>query len=90
MVEDNELAQQQELAKQVHALENLVKTFLSKESISRYSNLKMAHPEKALHILTVLAQLIQKGKIKERLSDQEFKTILLQLTEPKKQTKIVY
>ncbi|MBI2109984.1 hypothetical protein HYT58_02310 [Candidatus Woesearchaeota archaeon] len=94
MAENNDFQQkikeQQELEQQVRALEQLVKAFMASEAISRYSNLKMAHPEKALQVLTIMAQLIQKGKIKEKISDRELKNILLQLTDPKKQTKISY
>lgn len=88
--EDEFAAQQQQLEQKILALENLVKAFLSKEAISRYSNIKIAHPDKALQVLSIVGQLIQKGKIKEKLSDEEFKNILLQLSEPKRQTKISF
>jgi len=79
---------QLQLLKQIEILEATVKQYLSKEAITRYGTLKAGHPDKAIQALTVLAQLIQAKQITKKLSDQEFKSILIQLQEPKKQFKI--
>ena len=87
-MEQEELQRQIELQKQMQVLETTVKQFLSGEAITRYGNIKAAHPQKAIQIVTILAQLIQSGKITERIDDAQFKEILLKLQEPKKQTTI--
>ena len=81
--------EQVELQKQIQQLENSVKPYLSKEAISRYSNLKAAHPDKAIQVLLVIFQGIQSGGINEVIIDDEkFKSLLLQLKQPKKEFKI--
>jgi len=67
----------------VDQLEVLVKQFLTKEAISRYGNLKSAHPEQAIKALAIIAQLIEQNQIKHKLTDQEFKAILVQIQEKK-------
>ena len=84
----DELNQQRQLLKQVEALEATVKAYLSREAITRYGTLKAAHTDKAMRVLVVLAQLIQAKQITKKLSDQEFKAILMQLQQPKQKTKI--
>jgi len=82
-----ELSQQQDseaqMQQQVNELEQTIKQFLSKEALERYSNLKIAHKEKALQVLAALAQVIQSGQISSPLTDTQFKEILQKL-EPKK------
>ena len=75
--------EQFELQRKIKALENLVKSYLSKEAISRYSNIKAAYPEKQMQILEIMKNLIQSGRIKKQLSDDEFKEIL-RLLQPEK------
>lgn len=70
---------QAEAQKQVEVLEKVAKEYLSKEAIARYGNLKSAHPEKAIKAMTVLLQLIQQGYIKNPLTDEEFKNLLMQM-----------
>ena len=67
---------------QVEMLENAIKQRLTKEAVERYSNLKAAHPEKAIQLLTVLAQVAeQHGQI----SDEMLKEILMQMSSQKYQ-----
>lgn len=86
--QENQYNQYLEVQKQFDALEQTVKKYLSKEAIARYGNLKAAHQEKAVQIVSVLAQLIQSGQITEQISDETFKSILLRLQQPKKEFKI--
>lgn len=88
--QNEELNKAFQLQKQVEALETLIKKYLDKNAITRYGNIKAAHPEKAMQVLAVLAQLIQQGQIKQPISDDEFKALLMQLTQEKKQTKIAF
>lgn len=83
-----DIQKQLELQKQIQLLETTVKQFLAREAITRYGNIKAAHPQKAMQIITILAQLIQSGQIKEQINDAQFKEMLLKLQEPKQETKI--
>lgn len=87
-MEENQANEQVELQKQVLQLENSVKPYLSKEAITRYSNLKTAHPDKAIQILMIIFQGINEGKITGMLSDNDFKGMLMQFKQPKREFKI--
>ena len=77
-----------QLQQQVEMLETIAKQKMTKEAISRYGNLKAAHPEKAIQIIAVLAQAIQQGQITEQVTDEKLKSLLIQLEPPKKEFKI--
>ncbi len=70
---------------QVEMLENAIKQRLTREAVERYSNLKAAHPEKAIQLLTVLARIAeQHGQV----SDDMLKEILMQMSPERRETKI--
>lgn len=77
----------QQIQQELEQLENIVKQAFTKEALSRFGNLKSAHPQKAIHLLIVLGQAIQAGKIKT-INDSQLKDILIKLTPEKKETKI--
>jgi len=85
--QNSELKEQIELNQQIEMLENIAKQYLSKEAISRYGNLKVAHPDVAIQAIAVIAQAA--GQIKEKISDEQFKNILKQMQKPKKEFKIL-
>lgn len=86
-----EIQKQEELKlqQQVLQLEAYVKQYLTGEAISRYGNIKSAHPEKAIQIITFIAQLAHNNQIKNKLSDQEFKQMLMYITQEKRTTRII-
>jgi len=80
-------AQQDVQAQQeVEQLEALIKTRLTKDALQRYGNIKAADPEKAMHVLMMIAQLIQSDKA-STIDDQQLKKILMMIG-PKKEIKI--
>ena len=83
----NELQQQSEMQQQVQQLETIVRTVLTKEALSRYGNLKAAHPEKAVQILAMIGQMMQKGQTK-LINDEELKKMLIMIQPKPKQFKI--
>ena len=85
----NQINQQQRFQAQIEVLENIARQVLSKEAFARYGNIKAAHPELAMQILLVLAQLVKQTRIKE-LTDDQFKEILQELTPEKRETKITF
>ena len=68
-----------EFAKNLKMLENIAKPLMSKEAISRYGNLKVAHPDKAVKAISFIAQAIQLRKIKETVTDEQFKGLLMEI-----------
>ncbi|MGB9748723.1 MAG: DNA-binding protein [Candidatus Woesearchaeota archaeon] len=76
------------LQQQINALEELVKKKLTKEAISRYSNIKIAHPELALNLIVLLGSLIQQGKIRGTIDDNQLKELLKQMANKKTDFKI--
>ena len=80
--------EQAQVQQQIEQIEEIVKKFLTKEALARYGNLKTAHQEKALQLLMILFQAIQKGQIQGQIDDSTLKKILQQLTPKKKEIKI--
>ena len=75
--------EEEQVQAQIAELENLVKQYLEKDALVRYGNLKVAHTEKAIKVLAVLAQMIKQGRITRKIDDSNFREILKTL-EPKK------
>ena len=80
--------EQSQLQQQIGQIESTVRQFFTKEALARYGNLKAAHQEKALQLLLVLFQAIQKGQVQGKIEDSLLKKILEQLTPKKKEIKI--
>ena len=76
-----------ELMQQIALLESTAKKFMTKESIARYGNLKMAHPETAIKAIAMIAQAAQLGQLSMPITDMQFKELLLEIqhTQGKKQ-----
>ena len=79
--------EEQQAQQQIHQLETMIKQFLSKEALERYGNLKVAYANKAMNVLVILSQMIQKGHIKSQISDSQLKEILKSM-EKKRDIKI--
>ncbi|MBS3176801.1 hypothetical protein J4457_06225 [Candidatus Woesearchaeota archaeon] len=77
------LQEQAELQQQLEQLEGLVKNNMSKDALARYGNLKVAHPERAVQLLIVLAQAIQAKQI-GKVDDETLKRILEKITPQKR------
>ncbi|MBW2989751.1 hypothetical protein KY358_05545 [Candidatus Woesearchaeota archaeon] len=84
----DELREEQRVQEQINELEIMVRRFLSKEALQRYGNIKAAHPEKAVQLLVVLGNAIQKGKVREEISDEGLKALLRDMQPRKKEFKI--
>ncbi|MEK6852699.1 MAG: DNA-binding protein [Nanoarchaeota archaeon] len=84
-----QIDEQVKLQEQIQLIESVAKQYLSKEAVSRYGTIKVAHPELALKVAALIAQASQMGQLTEVLSDSEFKEVLKRLQEGKKEFKIV-
>ncbi len=80
--------EQAQIQQQIEAMENAVKQFFTKEALTRYGNLRTAHPEKAVQLLLILFNAIRTGQLKNKITDQELKSILERFTPKKKEIKI--
>src|SRR3989344_9261337 len=80
--------EQSQIQQQVGQMESVVRQFFTKDALARYGNLKAAHQEKALQLLVVLFQAIQKGQVKGKIEDALLKKVLEQLAPAKKEFKI--
>ena len=80
--------EQSQIQQQIEQMENTVRQFMTKDALARYGSLKTAHHEKALQLLLILFQAIQKGQIQDKINDSTLKKVLEQLTPKKKEIKI--
>lgn len=81
-------AEQAQARQQIDALERLVKNYLDREATVRYGTLKTAHPELAVQLLVMIANAVESGVVRERLTDAQLKEILKKITPGKKETSI--
>ena len=65
--------EQSQMQQQIEQMEDIIRQFLTKEALARYGNLKTAHHEKALQLLVILFQAIQKGQIQGKVDDSTLK-----------------
>lgn len=80
--------EQAQIQQQIEQMESIARQFMTKEALARYGNLKTAHHEKALQLLLILFQAIQKGQVHGKIDDSTLKKILEQLTPKKKEIRI--
>ena len=80
--------EQSQIQQQIEQMESVVKQFFTRDALARYGNLKSAHQEKAVQLLVVLFQAIQKGQVQGKIEDELLKKILEQLAPAKKELKI--
>lgn len=85
---DEKAAEEQKAIQQINAIESMAKQVMSPEAIARYSMLKTAHPEKALQAIAMIAQAASKNQLAEKVTDEQFKTLLIRMEPGKKETKI--
>jgi programmed cell death protein 5 len=71
-----------EIQQQIAQLESMVKSALTKKALERYGNIKTAHPELAIQLITLLGQAISTGRIKN-VDDEALKNLLKRM-QPKK------
>lgn len=85
---EHDIKEQVKLQQQITVLENIAKQYMTNEAISRYGNLKSAHPELAIQVIAIIAQGIEMGQIREKVNDEQFKELLMRIQKPKKEFKI--
>ncbi|MBS3108818.1 hypothetical protein J4409_03010 [Candidatus Woesearchaeota archaeon] len=84
---EEQFNEQVKLQQQATQIDALAKQYMTKEALLRYSNLKLAHPEKAFQVAFAILQAVDSG-LNEKIDDNALKNILIQFQEDKKETKI--
>ena len=79
MNEEEQVQAEIELAKNLKLIENIAKSKMSKDAISRYGNLKIAHPDKAVKVISFIAEAVNSGEIKQEIRDEQFKKLLMRI-----------
>ena len=87
--QNNESQNEAQLQQQINQLWEIARNYLTKEAISRYSNIKVAHPEIATKLLVSIVQAIQQGYITEKINDERLKEILREIQSHKKDFRII-
>ena len=86
----SEVEERKKIQQRILEIENIAKAYMTQEAITRYGTLKSAHPEKAIQAIALVAQLASQNQIKEKITDQQFKALLMKLEPEKKETKITW
>lgn len=83
--------QQEEQLRQVEMQRQMIlKTILSDEARERLARIKLAKPDYATTLETQLIQLAQTRRISGKITDDQLKQLLKQLTESKRESKITF
>jgi len=80
---ENQNSGEEQIMQQFIAMENVVKQNMTKEALSRYGNIRVAHTDMAIQVVSMIAQALQAGHIKE-IDDNTLRGILLEIQKSKK------
>jgi programmed cell death protein 5 len=80
-----EMDEQSQMENQLLQIENVIKQKFTKEALQRYSNIKIAYPEKRAQLLIMLARIHDKI---EKIDDSQLREILQRMEPKKRETKI--
>ncbi|MDI6866371.1 DNA-binding protein [Methanoculleus sp.] len=83
---EEELARQQQMAAQIRTV---LMEILEPEARERLNTIKLTRPDFAKAVEQQLVMLAQSGRIRQRITDEQLKTILVQLTPSKKDFRIM-
>jgi len=92
-MQNDQVAQQQqeEQLRQVEMQRQMIlKTILSDEARERLARIKLAKPDYATTLENQLIQLTQTRRISGKITDDQLKQLLKQLTESKRESKITF
>ena len=85
-----EQANEQQQAEVQAQKEALLRQILTPEARARLTNVRMVKPQFAEQIEMQLIQLASSGKLKDRVTDEQLKTLLLQLQGKERERKITF
>jgi programmed cell death protein 5 len=85
-----EQANEQQQAEVQAQKEALLRQILTPEARARLTNVRMVKPQFAEQIEMQLIQLASSGRLKDRVTDEQLKTLLLQLQGKERERKITF
>ena len=88
-IQKKQIENQKEFQEKFAQIEALAKQFMTQEAVSRYSNIKVAHPELAIKVVSMIAQAAQTNNLKEKITDDQLKRILVQIQPEKNKFRII-
>ena len=92
-IQNEQLAQQQ-AEEQQRQIENqrqaILKGILTNEARERLANIKLAKPDYAMTLENQLIQLAQTRRVSEKITDDQLRQLLKQLTQTKRESKITF
>lgn len=90
----NEQLSQQQMEEQQRHIENqrqaILKAILTNEARERLANIKLAKPDYAATLENQLIQLAQTRRVSDKITDQQLRQLLQQLTKTKREGKITF
>ena len=85
-----EQSQEQAVAEAQAQKESILRKILTPEARARLSNIKMVKPEFAEQIEMQLIQLASSGKLRGQVTDDQLRTLLVQLQEKERERKVTF
>jgi len=85
-----EQSQDQAVAEAQAQKEAILRKLLTPEARARLSNIKMVKPEFAEQIEMQLIQLASSGKLRGQVTDEQLRTLLVQLQEKERERKVTF
>ena len=90
----NEQMAQQRLEEQQRQIENqrqaILKGVLTNEARERLANIKLAKPDYAMALENQLIQLAQTRRVTDKITDEQLRQLLQQLTKTQRESKITF
>jgi DNA-binding TFAR19-related protein (PDSD5 family) len=69
----------QRIQEQFSQIESMIKQRFTKEALERYGNIKTADPKKAVQVMGLLGQMLEKGSV-NTIKDSQLKEMLRSLS----------
>ena len=85
-----EQSQEQSIAEARAQKESILRQILTPEARARLSNIKMVKSEFAEQIEMQLIQLASSGRLRGQVTDEQLKTLLVQLQEKERERKVTF
>ncbi len=83
-------AREQQIAEAQAQKEAILRQILTPEARSRLTNVRMVKPQLAEQIEVQLIQLASAGRLRSRVTDEQLKSLLQQMQEKERDTKISF
>ncbi len=92
-IQNEQLAQEQqeEQRRQIEMQRQMIlKTILTDEARERLARIKLAKPDYAVTLENQLIQLAQTGRVSGKISDNQLRKLLKQITQAKRESRITF